>query len=122
VESDIDRDLAEQIALGMDGVRSVDNRLAVGRAEEASEPATPTQRNFAQWVRDATTTAKVKSKLVANAHTKAINIDVDTRNGIVTLKGMVQSAEESMLAEAIARNTDGVEEVYTDLLVIADAG
>jgi osmotically-inducible protein OsmY len=122
VESDIDRDLAGEIAEGIDGVVEVHNDLKV----EASAPqATATRvskdgkRSFGTWVDDATTTAAVKSRLVGNSNTKGLQIDVDTRGDVVTLSGQVGSAEEKQLAEEIARNTGDVEDVVNQLVVAA---
>jgi osmotically-inducible protein OsmY len=65
VESDIDRDLAGELAKGVEGVVSVDNDLTVdGKARMAESSGS--ERPFGVWVDDATTTAVVKSKLLAN--------------------------------------------------------
>ena len=126
VQSDIDRDLAGELAKGIEGVVEVRNELEVGeddaRAPQGSRAAADeggerAERSFGAWVDDATTTAAVKSKLIANGNTQGLQIDVDTYDDIVTLSGRVESAEESGLAEEIARNTDGVEDVRNELVV-----
>ncbi|MBK80047.1 MAG: histidine kinase [Gammaproteobacteria bacterium] len=113
VASDIDRDLAVAIARGLSGVREVDDQLTVGERGNAGEPAGPADgdRSFSQWVRDATATARVKTNLVANGNTRGLAIDVDTENDVVTLSGAVRSRKEKLLAEMIARNTDGIARV-----------
>ena len=58
-----------------------------------------------------TTTAMVKSKLLANQSTHGLAINVDTINSTVSLRGDVTTAEEKQLAEKIAENTDDVREV-----------
>ena len=45
------------------------------------------------------------------------NIDVDTDNGVVTLKGSVDSLHERDAAEQIARSTAGVKRVVNTLSV-----
>lgn len=113
VESDVDRDLAEQLALGVDGVKEVRNELQV-------DEDTPTQDDsdsFMNKVRDANITAKVKSQLLWNRNTHGLKIDVDTANTIVTLTGDVESDAESQLAEQIARNTSDVRDVRNQLTV-----
>jgi osmotically-inducible protein OsmY len=117
VETDIDRDLAGELAKGIEGVVSVDNDLSVkanARADVANDGG---QRSFGVFVDDATTTAMVKSKLLANPNTKGLDIDVDTRGDVVTLNGEVASAEEKQLAEEITRNTGDVKQVRNQLVV-----
>lgn len=116
VESDIDRDLAGELAKGVEGVVSVDNDLVVEPHSRMANDHS-TARPFGVFVDDATTTATVKSKLLANANTKGLKIDVDTRGDVVTLSGQVASAEEKQLAEQIARNTGDVRDVRNQLTV-----
>jgi hyperosmotically inducible periplasmic protein len=118
VKDDIDRDLAVEVAKGIDGVVDVKSNLTLDadRAAAARESAAG-QRDFGSWVDDATTTAVVKSKLVGNANTSGLKIDVDTSNDVVTLSGRVQSRAESDLAEQLARNTGDVKDVRNNLVV-----
>jgi osmotically-inducible protein OsmY len=120
VESDIDRDLAGQIAKGIDGVVDVRNDLTVektARQMAAASADGDEGRTFGGWVDDATTTAAVKAKLVGNSNTKGLQIDVDTRDNLVTLSGEVSTAEVKQLAEEIARNTGDVKDVRNQLVV-----
>jgi osmotically-inducible protein OsmY len=119
VESDIDRDLAGELAKGIEGVVSVDNDLTVD-ANARIPASAATERPFGVWVDDVTTTAAVKSKLLANGNTAGLQIDVDTRGDTVTLSGEVASAEEKQLAEQLARNTGDVNEVHNQLVVQRD--
>ncbi len=115
VESSIDRDLAGELAKGVDGVASVDNDLVIDA--KARSPVKQGAHSFADWVDDATTTAEVKSRLLANSNTHGLKIDVDTRQDVVTLKGTVSSAEEKQLAEQLARNSGDVKDVRNLLAV-----
>ena len=116
VRSAIDRDLAEEIAKSLDGVKSVGNSLEI--KEDMEDPGLPeSDTNFLQKVKDATTTAQVKTRLIGNENISAGDIDVDTRNDVVRLSGMVRSATERQLAEFIARNTSGVLAVSNELEV-----
>lgn len=122
VSHDIDRSLAGKLAKNIDGVVEVDNDLIVAPdAHETLEddPETSTKRSFGTWIDDATTTASVKSRLVANANTSGLQIDVDTRGDQVTLSGEVASEQEKSLAEEIARGTGDVESVHNQLVVRA---
>lgn len=118
VESDIDRELAEQVALSIEGIKSVDNRLKVDKENSKSKSsADANSRSFSQKLDDMTTTAAVKSKLLANQNTHGMAINVDTHNNTVMLTGDVSTSEESKLAEKIAGNTDGVRNVKNKLNV-----
>jgi hyperosmotically inducible periplasmic protein len=118
VNTDIDRDLAGELAKGIDGVVEVNNilLLAVPSADAAKSPAIA-NRSFGVWIDDATTTASVKTKLLSNPNTDGLQIDVDTRGDVVTLSGEVGSAEERLLAEELARNTGDVKDVRNQLVV-----
>jgi hypothetical protein len=60
---------------------------------------------------------KIKSKMALDDLVKAADINVDSVNGVVTLKGTVGSEEERKRALQLARETEGVKSV-TDRLVI----
>jgi osmotically-inducible protein OsmY len=122
VKDDIDRDLAGEVARGVEGVVSVKNDLTVDEkaANEAAARAHQAEhRDFGSWVSDATTTARVKSRLIANSNIHALKIDIDTKDHVVTLSGRVASQPEKALAEQIARNTGDVKTVHNNLVVDA---
>ena len=66
---------------------------------------------------DATITASVKSKLVADKATNLTRVDVDTNNGTVYLNGTVDSAEQKSRAEQLAWQAQGVKSVVNNLQV-----
>ena len=70
-------------------------------------------------VADAATTAKVKTALLADPDVKALRIDVDTRDGVVTLSGTVMNASNIERAATIAKGIDGVKSVDNRLTVKA---
>jgi osmotically-inducible protein OsmY len=72
-------------------------------------------------VKDATVTAKVKSKLLWNRNTNGLEIDVSTDGGVVTLKGEVASDAQRELAVLLAKNTTGVQRVKDRLEVVPEA-
>lgn len=116
VESDIDRDLAGQIALSVEGVSKVENDLVI--AETVESEGNETSNDFLQAVNDATTTAMVKTKLLANGNTSGLKINVDTHHSTVTLRGTVESDQVRDLAEALAQNTDNVKSVENELEIM----
>lgn len=118
VSSDVDRDLAGEIAKSVKGVKKVENRLQV--AEQQEGEVERAADDLMQNVSDATTTAMVKTKLLANGNTKGLKINVDTNDDVVTLTGSVESAEIRDLAEQLAQNTDSVKSVNNRLEVMKD--
>ena len=85
----------------------------------AAAPAAWSQdRTVGEKVDDATITASVKTKLTADKMKNAVKVNVDTKDGVVSLKGTVPTAEAKAEAERLARGTKGVKDVVvTDLKV-----
>jgi hyperosmotically inducible protein len=59
----------------------------------------------------------VRNRLSADAVTKGLSIGVDTYQGVVTLRGSVDKAEQRSAAERIARGISGVRNVQNELRV-----
>ena len=68
-------------------------------------------------VDDATITASVKSKLVADRAANLTRVDVDTNGATVYLNGTVDSPEQKARAEQLARQAQGVKSVVNNLQV-----
>ena len=66
---------------------------------------------------DGALTAKIKSKMALDDEVEALNIDIDTDGGVVTLRGAVTSANERERAVRLARETDGVTSVVDQLTI-----
>jgi sporulation protein YlmC with PRC-barrel domain len=66
---------------------------------------------------DAALTAKVKAALALNKSAPATTINVDSQDGIVTLRGEVNEQQTRELAGKIAQDTPGVREVRNYLYV-----
>ena len=81
--------------------------------EEVAEGANEVERAAS----DAAMTAKIKSKMALDDSVDALDIDVDTTNGVVTLSGAADSEISRNRAVQLARETDGVRSVV-DLLNI----
>mgnify|MGYP005749840431 CR=1 FL=1 len=81
----------------------------------AAEPAS--QRTAGQTIDDATITASVKAKLLADERTKGFDINVDTVRGQVTLNGGADSAGSKQAATELARTVEGVVGVDNRLVV-----
>ena len=73
------------------------------------------------FVKDSAITTKVKAKLAAEHLGSLAKIHVDTdANGIVYLSGFANSQAEADKAVAIARATENVRDVKSDLVVKPD--
>jgi hyperosmotically inducible protein len=70
---------------------------------------------------DAGITASVKTQLAADDIVKARNINVDTRDRVVTLTGEVRSTAEETQALQLARNTEGVADVIDQIVIAREA-
>jgi hyperosmotically inducible protein len=66
---------------------------------------------------DAAITGKVKTKFLADPDVKGLAIDVDTKDGVVTLNGSADKAGNVDKAVSIAKATDGVKSVDNKLTV-----
>jgi osmotically-inducible protein OsmY len=64
---------------------------------------------------DAGITGKVKTKFAADDTVKAYQIDVDTKDKVVTLSGNVDSQAAKDQAVALARGTEGVADVVDNI-------
>lgn len=120
VEDEINKDLARQIALGVDGIESVKNDIVVA-ADFVPATRDPAERTYGEVIDDAGITTALKSKLLWNKHTDGLQTEVDTRLGVVTLRGTADSAASKELAGTMARNTHGVHSVDNQLVVSAAA-
>lgn len=70
-------------------------------------------------ITDGWITTKVSAKFVDETLLKGSNINVDTNNHVVTLKGPVTSDAAKARAAVIARSTEGVTRVVNQLVVRA---
>jgi hyperosmotically inducible periplasmic protein len=115
VDEDVNKELARQIALGVEGVRSVDNQIEVQADYAPASEAT--QRRYASYVDDASISAAIRSKLAWSKHVNAGSTQVATQAGKVTLTGNVESAETQSLIGRVALNTRGVASVDNQLRI-----
>jgi hyperosmotically inducible periplasmic protein len=76
-----------------------------------------TGQSAGQYVDDTTITTSVKAKLTADKAANFTRIDVDTTNQVVTLNGIVESADQKAKAEQLARQVGGVKSVKNNLQI-----
>jgi len=66
---------------------------------------------------DATITTKLKTAVLAEPGLKTLQIDVDTKNGVVTLAGTVDTPALKDRAQQVAQSVNGVQSVNNNLTV-----
>jgi osmotically-inducible protein OsmY len=118
VATEDQRQMAEEVALGIEGVSAVDNQLMV--AADAGTPEAVADDDSGSAVGDAALTAKVKSMLIGDDTIEGTDIDVDTQGSVVTLRGRVSTEEQRTRALELAREVDDVQSVQDELVVMAD--
>ena len=89
------KDLAKNIAAGVEGVSHVYNEIRIGG-----------KIGVGQIAQDSWITTKIKSQLLGNASVKATEVKVISENGEVFLIGNL-SNEQANAAADVARNTAG---------------
>ena len=87
------------------------------KVEQTAERAKEQTARAEQAIDDTTITAKVKAGILTEPGLKVLKIDVDTRNGLVTLTGSADSAQDVQRATQIATNVQGVKSVDNRLAV-----
>jgi hyperosmotically inducible protein len=60
-------------------------------------------------------------RMMADGAVPALDVNVDTNNGVVTLFGMVPTQEAKAAAEADAKKVSGVKSVVNDLQVVPES-
>jgi hyperosmotically inducible protein len=76
-----------------------------------------TGRTAGQNLDDTNITTAVKARLAQDKLSTLTRIDVDTNDGVVSLNGTVESAEQRAHAEQLARGAGGVKRVINNLQV-----
>ncbi len=76
-----------------------------------------TGKTASRTMSDAGITASVQAKLTADQVSNFSRIDVDTERGVVSLNGVVQSAQEREQAGRIAKGVDGVRGLNNNLQI-----
>jgi osmotically-inducible protein OsmY len=108
------RELAGRLAMNTDGVVAVDNQLVVNSTKPAAvASAKAASKEAGRDMTDGWITTKVKSTFMYSRNVKGSDIDVSTKDGIVTLTGNVDSGAERDLAIELANNVRGVKSVQS---------
>jgi osmotically-inducible protein OsmY len=115
--ADATRNVAEKT---VDKTKEIAGKTVDKTKEIAGGIATKTKEVSAgtgEVITDAWITTKVKAKFADETLLKGSNINVDSDDHVVTLKGTVASAAAKERAATIARGTEGVTRVVNQLVV-----
>lgn len=85
--------------------------------EEEKGAAARTTADASEQMGDTWITTKVKADLLVTEDVSGSAIDVDTKNGVVTLTGTVESKAEADKAVSVAKGIKGVTDVKSELKV-----
>ncbi len=107
VDSQTQIDRAIEVARGVEGVKSIDNKVSVKGA------ATTVGNKFD----DGIVTTKVKAALLADVSVKSFDIAVVTRKGEVQLSGFVDNQGQVDRAIEVARGIEGVRSVGNEMSI-----
>lgn len=90
-----------------------------GAAERTTtEKTKDTAQSASNAISDSWITMKTKLSLMADERVSATDVNVTTKQGVVTLQGKVPSAEAKQAAEANAKQIDGAKEVVNKLSIV----
>ena len=103
VSEESHKSLAQETVANLPSVKSVNNKLEV--------KGTPPAKNSDAWL-----TTKVKTMFLFHRNVSAIT-EVNTKNGIVTLRGHAASEAEKDLTTEYAKDVEGVKDVKNEMTV-----
>jgi len=89
------------------------------RMEQTKDKAKSTTAEAKTAVSDSWITSKTKIALFADERVKGTQVSVDTKNGVVHLRGKVDSDEAKQAAAEVAKGIDGAKSVKNDLQVVS---
>ena len=107
VDSSQEQAQAVQVARSVEGVKEVRNDITVQKANEST----------GEVIDDSILTAKVKTPLISSPETKAHQINVETKAGVVQMSGFVDNAAAKAAATTVAMSVTGVKDVKNELSV-----
>ena len=112
---DLERRISGQEPVGTSGPVSTERAREVGA--RAGEVAATAASQAKSALENGAITAKIKSKMTLDDTLKAVSINVDTSNGVVTLTGTVATEAQHHRVIQLAKETDGVREVVDHVKV-----
>ena len=81
------------------------------------DDTTPKVKKASKAVTDGSITTAVKTRLMKDKVARGTSIDVDTKDGVVTISGTVPTAADKTRIGKLVRHTTGVKSVENNLTV-----
>jgi hyperosmotically inducible protein len=91
--------------------------VVVGSAGAAQTNADKHGQSLGEYTSDAVITTKVKTALMADKSLSALDIAVETLNGVVSLTGTVGTSVQVEHATKVARGVKGVKQIVNDIKI-----
>lgn len=113
-----EKDRAMRLARFAKGVHEVKDEIRIVPEAVATTGVLPPKLA----IDDATIVAAIRTKLLANPDTAALTLDVQSRDHVVTLKGMARSTIAHETALLVASSTDGVVRVEDQMTLASTPG
>jgi|GEM_PF-4624315 len=111
VNDNVEKDLAEELILEIDGVNTVTNQLNV-----ANQTTNDSRINkIKQWIDDSTISTLLNAKLRFDSDSDASNVTIKVEDNVVYLSGSVPTQKEFDLFESKAKKTTGVRDVINKI-------
>ena len=104
----------QKLAAAGDKIAQQTDRAVTSVKEKTAATDTGTDAN--RTMSDGAITASIKTDYLKDPDLSVLKIDVDTRNGVVTLNGLAENDEARGRAEKIAQGVKGVKEVRNYLV------
>jgi hyperosmotically inducible protein len=114
---------AMALAAGQSGTQGYSNPAATDQSSKSTDQSTTydikTKGNTTSGTAsDSWITLKTKMALLADDKVSSTDVHVTTKQGVITLRGKVDSDEAKKAAEADAQKIDGVQKVVNHLVVV----
>lgn len=95
---------------------------AGAKSKQAAHKTENAAKKTGEAISDATITTEVKTRLMKDKAARATSIDVDTKDGVVTLAGAVPAGSDVVRIGHLVETTKGVKSVVNNLTVGKTAG
>lgn len=105
------QEIAKEVALGVEGVKEVDNRISVKASGSSETPVAGAVANAEREVNDAALETKVKGRLISELGKYGLRIEVEASDGVVSLRGTLPDKGREEIALDTAKAASGVREV-----------
>jgi hyperosmotically inducible periplasmic protein len=107
-------DLTAKYAQDVDGVKEVKNEIVVAESTEKSTETVSTM------VDDASITAQVNMALLFHRSTSALRTDINSKEGVVTVRGKAKNMAEKELVTEIVSDIKGVKNVVNKMTIVTN--